>query len=170
MRGFTLIELLIVLVIMGLLVGATSAIVRPDDRGLLIVEAERLARLLDLAVTESQLTGKRIAWTSDGGSYRFWRMTGDNTWAEIFDNDVLRARTLPDSMKIAALQIENFNNNRMDTKNMMRLEFSPYGFLQSFTAHLSLGTARYTVNASPIGEITAQPEVMLAAETGKTND
>lgn len=158
-RGFTLIELLVVLVIMGMLVGATSAIVRPDDRGLLIVEAERLARLLDLTVTESQLTGKKIAWTSDGRSYRFWRMTGDNTWSEIFDNDLLRTRTLPESMKIAALHVEN-----MPAATLMRLEFSPYGLAQAFTIHLSLGKARYTVNASPIGEISAMPEA------GKSND
>ena len=36
-RGFTLIELLVVLVIMGLMVGLLSAVIRPDDRGLLRV-------------------------------------------------------------------------------------------------------------------------------------
>ena len=54
--GFTLIELLVVLLIMGLLAGMVSAIVRPDDRGLVRLEAERLALLLDLAATQSRLT------------------------------------------------------------------------------------------------------------------
>src|SRR5512134_2732761 len=56
-RGFTLIELLVVLLIMGIMAGMIGAIVRPDDRALLRVEAERLAQLLELAATESRLTG-----------------------------------------------------------------------------------------------------------------
>lgn len=164
LRGFTLVELLVVLVIMGLLVGATSAIVRPDDRGLLLVEAERLARLLDLAVTESRLTGKSIAWTSDGKTYHFWHKTGDTEWSEIFDNDLLRARTLPHAMIISSLQVENMYKQGVNNKNMMRLEFFPYGLAQSFTIHLSMGVTRYTVNASPVGEILAAPEA------GKSDD
>ena len=153
-RGFTLIELLVVLMIMGLIVGLAAAIVRPDDRGLLRVEAERLAQLLDLAAAESRLTGKPIAWTSDGGGhYAFSRMTADGDWVEVRDSDLLRARALPQGMVVSALVIEN-----VPAKGPMRLQFAPYyGAALSVTINLSLGDAHSAVVASPIGELTVVP-------------
>jgi len=169
-RGFTLIEVLVVLLIMGLFVGLVSAVVRPDDRGLLRLEAERLAQLLDLAATESRLTGKSIAWTADGTGYRFWQMTGDARgfengpaqWSEIRDSDLLRARTLPQGMMISGLQVEN-----QPARGVMRLEFAPYGATLAFAVDLSLGAARYSVAASPIGEVRVLPG---AGKSSETND
>ncbi|HEX9185034.1 MAG TPA: prepilin-type N-terminal cleavage/methylation domain-containing protein, partial [Burkholderiales bacterium] len=104
-RGFTLLELLVVLLIMGIMAGMVGAIVRPDDRARLRVEAERLAQLLELAATESRLTGKRIAWTADGAQYRFWRWRDDAGWSEA-GSDALRARSLPPGMAMSDLRIE----------------------------------------------------------------
>ena len=154
-RGFTLIELLVVLAIMGLFIGLVSAIVRPDERGLLRVEAERLAQLLDLAAEESRLTGRSIAWTADGRGYRFWRASGDTGetgWFEARDNDQLRARMLPQDMMISGLRVENGS-----AQGAMRLEFSPYGPTLSYAIDMSLGAARDTVAASPIGEVRVLP-------------
>jgi general secretion pathway protein H len=147
-RGFTLIEVLVVLVIMGLFVGLVSAIVRPDGRALLRVEAERLAQLLDLAAAESRLTGKSIAWTADGPGYRFWRMTGDAEWSEVRDSGLLRARALPQGMTISDLRIES-----MRSPEHMRLEFNPYAPSLSFSVEMSLGAAHDTVAGSPIGDV-----------------
>lgn len=147
-RGFTLIEMLIVLMIMGLLVGLVSVVVRPDDQGLLRIEAERLAQLLDLAAAESRLAGHAIAWTADGPRYQFWRMTGDARWSEVRDSDLLRARTLPQGMMISGLRIEN-----APADAALRLVFAPHGLTQAFTVEMSLGAARCAVAASPIGEI-----------------
>lgn len=144
--------MLVVLLIMGLCVGLISAIVRPDDRGLLRLEAERLEQLLDLAATESRLTGKAIAWTADGSGYRFWQMTADAEWSEVRDSDLLRARTLPQGMLFSGLQVEN-----MRPQGAMRLEFIPYGPLLSFTIEMALGAERYTVAASPVGAVRALP-------------
>lgn len=146
--GFTLIEMLVVLMIMGLLVGLISVSVRPDDRGLLRVEAERLAQLLDLAVAESRLAGQPMAWTADATRYRFWRMSGEAEWLEVRDSDLLRPRTLPQGMIISGLQVEN-----VPVGGAMRLEFSPYGLNRIFTVDMVLGAARWTVAASPIGEV-----------------
>ena len=152
-RGFTLIELLVVMMIMGLIVGLAAAIVRPDDRGLLRVEAERLAQLLDLAATESRLTGTPIAWTADGPGYVFWRTTAEGDWVEVRDSDLLRARALPQGMVISGLLVEN-----APARGPMRLQFAPYyGAALSFTIALSLGDARYAVAASPIGELRVVP-------------
>ncbi len=153
-RGFTLIEVLVVMLIMGLCVGLISAIVRPDDRGLLRVEATRLAQLLDLASAESRLTGKSIAWTTDGHSYMFWRMTGNDEWSEVRDSDLLRARTLPQGMRISGLQIED-----MPVHGAMRLEFASYSPALAFSVEMSLGTARDAVTGSPIGEVQVLPGI-----------
>lgn len=146
--GFTLVEVLVVLLIMGLLVGMASSIVRPDDRGLACAEADRLAQLLDLASTEARLTGRSVAWTPDAQGYRFWRMTADAGWIEIRDSDVLRPRTLPQGMRVAAMQIENVPVTRD-----MRLEFTPLGRVFAFSIELTFGTARCAVAASPLGEV-----------------
>jgi general secretion pathway protein H len=151
-RGFTLIEVLVVLLIMGLFVGLVSAIVRPDERGLLRLEAERLAQLLDLAAAESRLAGQSTAWTGDGSGYRFWRMSGDAQWSEVRDSDLLRARTLPPGMLISQLLVEN-----MPARGAMRVEFAPYAPALSFTIEMSLGPARFAVAASPTGEVRVVP-------------
>ncbi|MEO8716606.1 MAG: GspH/FimT family pseudopilin [Burkholderiales bacterium] len=145
-RGFTLIELLVVLLIMGISASLIGAIVRPDDRARLRVEAERLAQLLELAADESRLTGKRIAWTADGAQYRFWRWRDEVGWSEAID-DSLHARTLPSGMAISDLRIE-----AKPAPGGMRLEFGPYGAL-AYDLRLSLGDARYAVAASPVGEV-----------------
>jgi general secretion pathway protein H len=155
-RGFTLIEVLVVLLIMGLLAGLVGTLVRPDDRGLLRLEAERLAQLLDLAAAESRFTGNAIAWTADGPGYRFWRMNADAgwtaQWSEILDSDLLRARTLPQGMLVAGLQLGN-----EPAHGPMRLAFTPQGPARPFDIEMSLGATRYSVAASPIGELRVSP-------------
>lgn len=151
-RGFTLIEMLVVLMIIGLFVGLVSTITQPDDRAKLRLEAERLSQLLDFAATEAQLTGKSIAWTADESGYRFWRSDDDGVWSEVRDSELLRARTLPQGMEISDFHVEN-----MRPQGGMRLEFAPQGSPLAFTIGLSLGTERYAVAGSPIGDVRVVP-------------
>jgi general secretion pathway protein H len=153
MRGFTLIEVLVVLLIMGLLAGLVSAVVRPDDRALLRLEAERLAQLLDLAAAEARYTGRSIAWIADGPAYRFWRRTGEAEWSEVRGDHLLRARTLPQGMQISRLQVEN-----APAQGAMRLAFEPHGPAHAFSIELSLGAERAGVAASPVGELRVLAE------------
>jgi len=153
-RGFTLIEMMVVVLIMGLFVGLVSSIARPDDRARLRLEAERLAQLLDLAATKARLSGKSIAWTADGlGGYLFWQFGEDAYWAEIRDDDTLRARTLPQGMTLSGLRIEN-----RDSPERMRLEFNPYSATLSFSVDMVYGEERCTVTGSPVGEVRVLPE------------
>jgi general secretion pathway protein H len=152
-RGFTLIEMMVVLMIMGLFMGLVSAITRPDDRAVLRLEAERLSQLLDFAAAEAQLTGKPIAWTADASGYQFWRAVEDTNWSEIRDSELLRARALPPGVAIAAFRVES-----MRPQGAMRLEFAPEGSSLAFTIGLSLGTERYLVTGSPVGDVRALPD------------
>ena len=152
-RGFTLIEMLVVLLIMGLLIGLVSTITRPDDRGRLKIEADRLARLLELAGNESRLSGKAIAWTADGPGYRFWRFTEEAGWSEVRDEELFRPRTLPAGMTISGLRVETLTPR--GEPGVFRLEFAPYGETLAFAIDLSLGAVHYQVTGSPIGEVLA---------------
>jgi general secretion pathway protein H len=144
--------MLVVLMIMGLFMGLVSAITRPDDRAVLRLEAERLSQLLDFAAAESQLTGKPIAWTAESSDYRFWRAADDSNWSEIRDSELLRARTLPPGVAIAAFRVES-----MRPQGAMRLEFAPEGSSLAFTIGLSLGAEHYLVTGSPVGDIRTLP-------------
>jgi general secretion pathway protein H len=127
-RGFTLIELLVVLLIMGLLAGLVGTLVRPDERAVLRVEADRLAQLLELASDESRLTGKPLAWTADETRYRFWRWRGDAGWMEAREES-LRPRSLPPGMSVYG----------------PRIEFDPY-VPALYEVQMSLGNARVQIN------------------------
>lgn len=151
-RGFTLIEMLVVLMVMGLLAGLVTASATPDDRALLRAEVERLAQLLDLAATESRLTGKTIVWTAYGPGYRFWRVSEASGWSPI-NSDALRARALPPGMSISDLRVDNKRS-----PEDMRLQFKPHGAGPSFSIEMSLGEARYTVANSPTGEVRVLPQ------------
>jgi len=151
-RGFTLIEMLVVLMIMGLFLGLVATITRPDDRAVLRLEADRLTQLLDFAAAEAQLTGKAIAWTADASGYRFLRLGDDSAWSEIREGELLRARTLPQGVAISGFRVEN-----MRPQGPMRLEFAPQGASLAFTIAMSLGTERYAVAGSPVGDVRAIP-------------
>jgi general secretion pathway protein H len=133
-RGFTLIELLVVLVVMGIAAGLIGVIAQPDERMRLKSEAERLAGLLDLAATESRLTGQPFAWSAEGASYRFSRWSEPAGWSGA--GEALRERSLPPGMAISSL----------------RIEFNPY-ISVPFEVQMSFGEARYAVVGSPVGEV-----------------
>ena len=151
-RGFTLIEMLVVLVIMGLLVGLISAVAQPDDKTRLRVEADRLTQLMQVATTQARFSGKSIAWTSNGSSYRFWQMNPEGDWSALLNDELLRARTLPPGMMIENMRVEN-----IPSPKLMRVEFNAYGDVLAFSLDMSLGTSRYILINSPVGELSVIP-------------
>jgi len=150
--GFTLMEMLVVVLIIGILVGTVSAKLQPRHRDLLQVEAERLAQLMELAAQEAQVTGTAIAWTSDGHRYRFWRQGSDQSWSEIRDDDLLRARELSGGMVISQLR-----NEAGRVQPDLRLEFPVDGSMAAFSMDLTLGADGYGIAASPVGDLRIAP-------------
>ena len=157
MRGFTLVEMLVVLLVMGIFLGMISVKLRPGERDVLRVEAERLAQVLDLAADEARIGARSIAWTGDAYGYRFWRLDGANEWSEIRDSGPLRARDLPRGLSISELRGE-----AMGPQKIMRVEFTPDGATFAFAIHLSFGNERYMVAASPVGVVRVWPEQGVA--------
>lgn len=129
-KGFTLIELLVVLLVMGLAAGLIGALVHPDERGLLRLEADRLAQLLELAAVESRLTGRPLAFTAEASKYSFWRWREDAGWFEARE-DALRPRSLPPAMAISGA----------------RIEFDPY-VPATYEVRMSLGAEQVSVHES----------------------
>lgn len=151
-RGFTLVELLVVLLVMGLLLGVVSVATRPDDRGLLKLEAERLVQLLNLAVEESRLGGRPIRWMSDGVDYRFSRLNPAGEWHEIRDNDLFRPRRLPRGVMLS-LRVE-----APRAPEEMHVVFFPYDPPAPFVIEMSLGAERSRLMSSPLGEVRLLPD------------
>lgn len=148
--GFTLLEMLVVVLIMGLMLGLVVATSAPDDRNALALEAERLARVLDLAAEETRFAGKAIAWSGEACCYRFWRRNDAGLWLEISDNDLLRPRALPKGMRLEGLRLESGK-----LQAAMRLEFTASSLAPAFDISLAMGQEHYLVSASPIGEMKA---------------
>lgn len=133
--------------LMGLIIGLVTVTARPDEKGILRLEADRLALLLTLAADEARLTGKRLRWSATDSGYRFLRQRKDGEWGEIRDNDTLRTRTLPDGMTITGFRIDG------RPQAVMLIEFVPYGSSQSFRIDMALNDEHTAVVASPIGDV-----------------
>jgi general secretion pathway protein H len=100
-NGFTLIELLVVVVIVGIV--SAIVLLSPglvgDDRGLR-QEARRMASLFELAADEALLQGRDFGVEIMASGYRFVEHDPYlNRWHEIVGDDLLRQRSLPESMQ-----------------------------------------------------------------------
>ena len=98
MRGFTLIEILVVVMIVAIVasVAVLSLGVVGDDRELRD-EGRRLASLIEVAMDESMLQGREYGIEFMIDAYRFVEFdTLSNRWGEIFGDETLRMRRLPE--------------------------------------------------------------------------
>ena len=104
-KGFSLLELLVVIVIISILFTFTTLAIRgtsPEE--LIQTEAQRLDRLLQLALEEAILKGQEYGLEFKPDSYRFL-LYFENTWQPLDNDDLLRERQLPENMEIE-LEIE----------------------------------------------------------------
>ncbi len=99
-RGFTLVELLIVMVLVGVMGSmAVLAMGQADPGRLVQLEAQRLARLLELAEQEASIRGEAVGIELYAGGYRFLQTQG-NGWQAM--NDALfQSRTLSAPLHLA---------------------------------------------------------------------
>ena len=97
-RGFTLVEILVVVMIVAIVtsVAVLSLGIVGDDRELRD-EGRRLASLIEVAMDESMLQGREYGIEFMVDAYRFVEFdTLSNRWGEIFGDETLRMRRLPE--------------------------------------------------------------------------
>jgi general secretion pathway protein H len=102
-------EMLVVLVIIGVGVATTVMALRPDPRGVVRQEADRLAALLGLASEQSAVGGLPLAWIGHEGGYEFQvRELTDlgPDWAVVRGDDLLRPRQLPSGTAIRSIRVD----------------------------------------------------------------
>ncbi|MGB9094261.1 MAG: GspH/FimT family pseudopilin [Gallionella sp.] len=90
-QGFTLLELLVVMVIVGITLGAVSFNAMPSERQVLQNDAQRIALLLQSARDEAIVRDRPIAFEADPDGYRFL-IFENNEWQPLKQDDLLRER------------------------------------------------------------------------------
>ncbi len=100
--GFTLIEILVVMVIIGVVIAGamlSMSFTGPDRE--LHTEGERLVDLMNYAQEQGELQTRELGMYCTDHSYKFLAFDARrNLWVPIDDDDALRARTLPDAIKL----------------------------------------------------------------------
>ena len=107
-HGFSLLELLVVVVIVAILFTFTTLAIRgtsPEE--LLQTEAQRLDRLLQLALEEAILRGVEHGLVFTPNSYRFMYYA-ENAWQSLEADRLLHERQLPGEMEFE-LEIEQID-------------------------------------------------------------
>jgi type II secretion system protein H len=101
-HGFTLLELLVVVVIVAILFTYTTLAIRSDTPEEIIKkEAQRMERLVQLALEESILRGEEYGLEIFLDGYRFLRFdVTENRWLPLTDDKILRQRELPLDMEL----------------------------------------------------------------------
>lgn len=99
-NGFTLLELLVVVVIVAILFTYTTLAIRSDSpEDIIKKEAQRMERLVQLALEESILRGEEYGIEMYLDGYRFLRFT-KNQWLPLSEDKILRERELPLDMEM----------------------------------------------------------------------
>ncbi len=147
--GFTLLELLVVLVIVGIMLGAVALNAVPSDRQIIQNEAQRIALLLQLARDEAIVRNRPIAFEADPQRYRFLIRQNDN-WELLTQDAILRER----EFKRAPLQLAI--NPATTDRQTMRIVFGREPVDKAFVLTLTLGSQSAAVRADGIGHFQVE--------------
>lgn len=158
-QGFTLLEILLVLAI----IAVVSALVVPNYlAGVgqnLHDEARRLARLLQLASEEAELTGNLLRWTAYSQRYEFAMPNAEGEWRRLH-RQPFQARDLPAGIRIVALQRQDRSApvHRREKDYRGEVIFYPNGLVDEAELRLAQGREQVVIRLQPgMGGIRVQP-------------
>lgn len=148
-RGFTLLELLVVLVIVGIMLGAVALNANPGDRQLLQNEAQRIALLLQLARDEAIVRNQPVAFEADDYRYRFL-IRQNNDWRVLTGDELLREREYRRAP--LSLQLQPAGNGKLP----LRIVFGREPVDKAFTLTMGYGAQSASVRADGIGNFMVE--------------
>ena len=148
-RGFTLLELLVVLVIVGIMLGAVALNANPGDRQMLQNEAQRVALLLQLARDEAIVRNQPVAFEADDYRYRFL-VRQNNEWRALTGDSLLREREYRRAPLTLRLQPTT------DGKLPLRIMFGREPVDKAFTLTMGYGAQSVSVRADGIGNFQVE--------------
>jgi general secretion pathway protein H len=142
--GFTLLELLVVLVIVGITLGAVVLNASPSPRQMLYNEAHRIALLMQLARDEAIVRNQAIAFESDSTHYRFLVRQG-NEWLPLIGDELLRER----AYRITPMSF--WLDSANSTPLPLRIVFGREPVDKIFTLTMGTASTRVVIRADGIG-------------------
>ena len=148
--GFTLLELLVVLVIMGIMLGAVSLNTMQNTHQRLQTDAQRIALLLQLAREEAIVRNRPTAFEADNKTYQFL-VFNENQWEKINDVDTLRERSF--TFSPTKLNIEPSDQNSAER---LRIIFGREPVSKPFLLSLQVGEDRVVIRADGVGHFVVE--------------
>ncbi|HUH38823.1 MAG TPA: GspH/FimT family pseudopilin [Spongiibacteraceae bacterium] len=165
-RGFTLVELLVVLLIVGLALGAISLSISPGARPWERAQAlDILAERVNLARREAQASGRRwglsLTPTAQGCEYRFYRLEAEG-WVSAaaldpaFGDGRLPAALTPElTMDGQLVQLRESSPQDSAAASPQIVLFES-GELTPFTLHLRAREGSFALRGLGIGRVQVQ--------------
>ncbi|QJQ05391.1 prepilin-type N-terminal cleavage/methylation domain-containing protein [Undibacterium piscinae] len=148
-RGFTLLELLVVLVIIGIMLGAVSFGTMQSSRQQLQTDAQRIALLMQLVREEAIVRNSPTAFEANQNGYYFL-IRNENKWERINDVEMLREREFVRSpMKLSMTPAVRSGAG-------LRIVFGREPVDKPFVLDLSVGEDHVAIKADGIGHFVVE--------------
>lgn len=135
---------------MGIVLGIVFVQLMPDNRAVLLDEAQRLALLLENAGMEARASGRPLAWSAEKNAYRFWKKNDYGEWVRLEDDGIYRSRTLPDGLGIAEVSVET---QPLKSGDLMSL--NAHAFTLPFHIRLTAEHGSASVAGSSTGAVSS---------------
>lgn len=149
-RGFTLLELLVVLVIIGIMLGAVSFSTMQSSRQRLLTDVQRIAVLLQLAREEAIVRNRPTAFEANQNSYHFL-VRNDNRWELINDLDMLRER----EFSLSPITFSMTPATRSDNDSL-RIIFGREPVDKPFVLEFAAGEDHVSIRADGVGHFVVE--------------